>query len=186
MSASEPIRPRFRTVASRTVFDGQLLRLRVDTLEAPDGHRFERELVHHPGAVAVLPLTDGGEVVLVRQYRSAVDEHLLEIPAGLLDVEGEAPEEAARRELREEVGLVADRLETLAQFVNSPGFCDERVLLYLATGLHEVPHEHDGPEEQHMEVVRLPLADAVAMALTGEITDAKTLVAVSLAAVRPR
>lgn len=184
--SDDPGRPQFRTVASRTVFDGKLLQLRVDTLEAPDGQRYDRELVHHPGAVAVIPITDDGEVVLVRQYRSAVDEHLLEIPAGLLDMAGEPPEGAARRELREEVGLVADRLEPLAEFVNSPGFCDERVRLFVATGLREVAHERQGAEEEHMEVVRLPLADAVALALTGGITDAKTLVAVSLAAVRPR
>lgn len=146
----------------------------------PDGREFERDVVQHPGAVAVVPLHDDGTVTLVRQYRASRDELMVEIPAGLRDVEGEADETTASRELAEEVGLAADVLEPLTSFVNSPGFCDESVAVFLATGLREVGDDRQGAEEEAMEVLRVPLGEAMAMVERGEITDAKTVIGLAL------
>ena len=152
----------------------------------PDGQEFERDIVHHPGAVAVVPLHDDGTVTLVRQYRASLDADLLELPAGLRDVEGEADETAAARELQEEAGLRATELRRLVGFHNSPGFCDEEVGVFLATGLHEVPDDRQGTEEELMTLERVPLEDALAMVDDGRITDAKTIIGLLLAARRAR
>ena len=124
---------------------------------------------------------DGGEVVLLRQYRTPVEGELLEIPAGTRDVDGEDPAGTARRELAEEAGLACESLEELGAFYNSPGFCDELSHLYLATGLSEVPREPDGAEEEWMTVERVKLADVGAMIDRGEIRDAKTIIGLLLA-----
>ena len=150
----------------------------------PDGSDFERDVVHHPGAVAVVPLHDDGTVTLVRQYRAALDDHLIEVPAGLRDVEGEPDEVTAARELVEEVGLAGSTLELLVTFRNSPGFCDESVAVFLATGLEHVDDDRQGVEEEAMEVLRIGLADALAMVDRGEITDAKTVIGLTLTARR--
>ena len=155
--------------------------------EAPDGSIFERDVVHHPGAVAVVPLveTDGGtEIILVRQYRSALDDLLLEIPAGLRDVDGEPPAETAQRELVEEIGMRAGTLTPLAAVHNSAGFCDEQIHIFIGTDLVQVERAiTDSPEEHEMEILQIPLADAHAMIASGEMTDAKTIIGV-LAALR--
>jgi ADP-ribose pyrophosphatase len=143
----------------------------------PDGSRHHREVVHHPGAVAVLPRHDDGTVTLVRQYRAALDADMWEIPAGLRDVEGEPTDETARRELVEEAGLAAGTLAHLVTFHNSPGFCDEEVTVYVATDLTEVPDDRQGIEEQHMVLARIALTEARAMIRDGRITDAKTVIA---------
>jgi 8-oxo-dGDP phosphatase len=143
----------------------------------PDGTHYEREVVHHPGAVGVVPLHADGAVTLLRQYRAPIDRVLWEVPAGLRDVEGEDPATTAARELAEEAGLQAGSLEHLVTFHNSPGFSDEQVILYLATGLSEVPDDRQGIEEQHMEVARVPLSEALAMVDDGRISDAKTVIA---------
>ena len=115
----------FRKLDERVVWEGSLISVAQGRYETPDGEEFERDVVHHPGAVSVVPVVDqGSAVLLVRQYRAAVDAELLEIPAGLRDVEGEAPEATAGRELEEEVGMRAGRLEKLAEFYNSAGFSD--------------------------------------------------------------
>lgn len=169
---------RFRHVGERRAWTGRRLSVSVVDVEAPDGSRHPREVVRHPGAVAVAPLHDDGTVTLVRQYRAALDQDLWEIPAGLRDVDGEPTEETARRELAEEAGLRADRLEPLVTFHNSAGFSDEAVVIYLATGLSDVPDDRQGVEEQHMLVERKPLTEALAMVDDGRITDAKTVIAV--------
>jgi 8-oxo-dGTP pyrophosphatase MutT (NUDIX family) len=151
---------------------------------APDGSEFERDIVHHPGAVAVLPLHEDGTVTLVRQFRAALDTDMLELPAGLRDVEGEDDATTAARELVEEAGLAADDLEVLATFHNSPGYCDESVAIYLATGLRPVADDRQGVEEQAMTIERLALDDALALVDAGEITDAKTVIGLSAAARR--
>lgn len=151
---------------------------------ARDGEVFERDIVHHPGAVAIVPLHADGTVTLVRQYRAALDDDLLELPAGLRDVEGEPDRDTAARELVEEVGLAAGSLEELVTFRNSPGYCDESVTVFLGTGLREVPHDRQGIEEHAMEVLRVPLPDALAMVDGGEITDAKTIIGLELTARR--
>jgi 8-oxo-dGTP pyrophosphatase MutT (NUDIX family) len=167
----------FRIVRERPVWQGRRITAAVAEVEGPGGDRFEREIVHHPGAVAMVPRHDDGTVTLVRQYRVAVGAEMWEIPAGLRDVADEPPTSTAQRELAEEVGLRAERLEPLATFHNSVGFCDEAVMIYVATGLSEVPDDRQGVEEQHMRVERVPLEEALAMVDDGRITDAKTVIA---------
>lgn len=150
----------------------------------PDGVEFERDIVRHPGAVGVLPLHADGSVTLVRQYRAALDDDLWEVPAGIRDVDGEDDAATAARELREEVGLVAEQMVHLVTFHNSPGFCDESVAVYLATGLREVERAPEGVEEQMMVVERIPLQEALAMAADGRITDAKTMICLHAVAAR--
>ncbi len=175
----------FRRVAERTVHQGHLWRVAVATVEAPDGERFERDVVLSPGAVGVVPVLadpEGGfAVVLVRQYRAAVDADVLEIPAGMCDVTDEPAETTAGRELVEEAGLAAGRLERLAVFHNAIGMTNHFTYLSLATELTPADHDRQGAEEQAMEVVQLPLADALAMVERGEITDAKTVIGLLLA-----
>jgi len=166
----------FRHLGDEVVHTGHVITLHTSTFEGPDGATFERDVVRHPGAVSVVPLLDDGTVVLVRQYRAALDRWMLEIPAGKRDVEGEPPEETARRELVEEVGLVAAHLRPLVVFHNSVGFSDEESHVFLGTGLTEVPNDLQGIEEEHMEVVRVPLADVSAMIAAQEITDGKTVI----------
>jgi ADP-ribose pyrophosphatase len=174
----------FAAVSEDVVYESRLLRVARGTFRAPDGSTFERDVVHHPGWVAVVPVTDDGHVVCVRQYRAAVGTWLLEIPAGIRDVGGEAPEVTARRELTEEAGLTADSVDLVATIHNSPGFADEQGFVFLATGLTEVPTDRQGIEEDHMEIVRIPIADAARLVAAGEVTDAKTVVGLLVAAAR--
>jgi ADP-ribose pyrophosphatase len=176
--------PPFRAVAEDVVYESRLLRVARGRFLAPDGSEFERDVVHHPGWVAVVPVTDDGHVVCVRQFRAAVGRWLLEVPAGIRDVEDEPPEVTAGRELAEEAGLAADTMELVATIHNSPGFADEEGMLFLATGLTEVATDRQGVEELHMEIVRVPLADAAGLVASGEISDAKTVVGLLLAAAR--
>jgi 8-oxo-dGTP pyrophosphatase MutT (NUDIX family) len=143
---------------------------------SPAGEEFERDIVRHPGAVAVVPLHADGTVTLVRQYRAALERELLEVPAGIRDVDGEADVTTASRELAEEAGLAAGHLELLVEFHNSPGFCDESVAVYLATELVAVADDRQGVEEQVMTVERILLGDALARIDQGQITDAKTII----------
>lgn len=171
-------------MSETTVFDGSLISVSSMQMEGPDGDRFEREIVHHPGAVVVVPVTGEGRAVMVRQYRAAVGDELLEVPAGKRDVDGEPPEETARRELAEEVGRRAGRLELLARFYNSPGFTDEFTWLYLARDLEEVPHDRQGFEEMAMSVEEVDLADVPDLVASGAICDAKSIIGLCLAAQR--
>lgn len=173
----------FETLDSRVVHDGWS-RVRVDRVRMPDGEEAEREVVEHMSAVAVVPVFADGTVGLLRQYRHAVGQYLLEIPAGVLDVDGEAESDAAQRELAEEMGLRAGRLDHLVTFENSAGWSDERTAVFLGRDLAEA----DAPEgfealheEADMEVVRLPLDAAVEGVVRGEITDAKTVIGLLLA-----
>ena len=173
----------YTVVSSRVVHDGIFARVRVDEVQMPDGRLAPREIIEQTRAVAVVPLDGEGWVTLVRQYRHAIGAWLLELPAGKLDVEGEQPLAAAQRELAEEARLAADRWEILAEFHNSPGWTDESTLVFLATGLHETASpdgfvaEH---EEAGMEIVRVPVHQAVAMIRRGELTDAKTIIGLLL------
>lgn len=168
--------PGFEQLGEELVHRGHVIDLVRTRFAAPDGSEIERDVVRHPGAVSVVPLLASGEVVLVRQFRAPFAREFLEIPAGKLDVSGEEPRAAARRELVEEVGLEPGHLEHLVTFHNSVGFCDEESHVYLGTGLHEVPADRQGVEEQHMEVVRVDLPDAVDLIAAGAITDAKTVI----------
>jgi 8-oxo-dGTP pyrophosphatase MutT (NUDIX family) len=167
----------FRIVGERPAWQGRRIRVAVVEVEGPDGDRFGREIVHHPGAVAMVPLHDDGTVTLIRQFRVAVGDAMWEIPAGMRDVADEPTQETAQRELAEEVGLRAGRLVHVARFHNSVGFSDEAVVIYLATDLSEVPDDRQEAEEQHMHVERLPFETALAMVDDGRITDAKTVIA---------
>ena len=137
--------------------------------------------MHHPGAVSVVPYEADGTVLLVRQYRAAIDRDLLEIPAGKRDVADEPPELTAHRELAEEVGRRAGRMDLLGTFYNSPGFCDEYSYTYLARDLIEVPVEAHSVEEASMTIETVPFGEALAMVARGEITDAKTIIGLLLA-----
>jgi 8-oxo-dGTP pyrophosphatase MutT (NUDIX family) len=171
----------FKKLGEREVYAGHVIGLAVGTFEAPDGSTFDRDLVHHPGAVSVVAVADDGRVPLVRQYRAALDRELLEIPAGKLDVADEDPEDCARRELAEEVGLQASSWELLCEFHNSPGFSDERHRVFIARGLTEVPHDRQGVEERSMTVEWVTLADAVGLVRSGRLLDAKTVIGLLLA-----
>jgi 8-oxo-dGDP phosphatase len=170
-----------------TVYDGVMSRVRVDRVAMPDGDVAEREVVEHTDAVAVVPLEANGDVVLLRHYRHPVGQRLLEVPAGKLDEEGEAIEEAARRELAEEVGLAAGDLEELIRFHNSAGWNDESTTIFLAEGVTAAATP-DGftpsAEESDLEVVRMPLAEAYGLALRGEVPDAKTAIGLLIAGAR--
>jgi ADP-ribose pyrophosphatase len=165
------------------VHQGYIWHVAVSTFEAPDGELFERDIIRSPGAVGVVPLlfdADVPTVVFVRQYRGPLDRYLLEIPAGMRDVPDEPPEITAERELIEEAGFSAGRLEYLTHFYSSAGMTDSDLHLYLATELSPVGRDVHGPEESHMDVVRLPLSDAVDMVVRGEINDAKTVIGLLL------
>jgi 8-oxo-dGTP pyrophosphatase MutT (NUDIX family) len=170
----------FRRLDEELLLQGQLVSMYRARFEAPDGTRFEREAVRHPGAVSVVPLL-GDEVILVRQYRAPVDRVLLEIPAGKRDKQDEPPEETARRELIEEIGMRPGRLEKLAEFFNSPGFCDEHSHVYLGTDLEQTQASAQGIEEQHMTIERVALEDVPGLIAAREITDAKTIIGLCLA-----
>jgi len=176
----------FRHVGDRLVHQGHIWHVAVASFVGPDGTKFERDVVRSPGAVAAVPLLFDAEgnasVVLVRQYRSPYDDFLIEIPAGTRDVADEPTEITASRELVEEVGLLAGRLEPLIQFYPSAGMTDSVLHLFVATDLEVVDHERHGPEEQHMEVLRLPFDEALAMVERGEIHDAKTIIGLLLVA----
>lgn len=170
----------FRLVGEEPVYDGYAMRLVVGTFAGPDGATFTRDVVRHPGAVAVLPLHDDGTVTLVRQYRAPIDSLLLEIPAGIRDVDDEPREQTARRELAEEAGLAAERVEHLISFHNAPGLSDEVVDVYLATGLSSVDADAQGVEEEAMSIERHHLDELGEMIADGRLTDAKTVIAVAL------
>jgi ADP-ribose pyrophosphatase len=163
-------------LSSEDVFSGRAFTVSLDRVRER-GREYAREVVRHPGSGVVLPLHEDGTVSLVRQYRHPAVKYLLEAPAGSREP-FEPPEECARRELEEELGLVAGRLELLAEFFVSPGFCGEKMWLYLATELTETRARPE--EDEFLEVVRLPLARAVEMIATNEIEDAKTIIGLML------
>ena len=175
----------FSIVGSEVATSTGYLEIERLEIQAPDGSHHERSVVRHPGAVSVVAVEPSGtRTLLVRQYRASIDRELLEVPAGKRDVDGEPPAVTAARELDEEVGHRPGRLVKLAEFHNSPGFCDEAVWVFLGMGLTEVPPHRQGPEEEAMVVHRVPLTEALAMIADGRITDAKTVIGLTLAAGR--
>jgi len=171
----------FRVVGSKVVAKPGFLTITEEQIEAPGTEPFTRVVVHHPGAVVVVPV-DGGDVLMVRQFRAAVGADILEVPAGKRDVDGEPPEETARRELEEEIGYRPGRLVPLAEFYNTPGFCDEYTYLFLALDLENLgSNAAVGPEEQAMTMERVPLASVDALIADGELRDAKSIIGLLLA-----
>jgi len=175
---SESQTPEF--LDSKLVFSGRVFSVTVDTVREGD-KTYVREVVHHPGSAVILPAFEDGTIALVRQYRHPAVRYLLELPAGTLN-DQERPEECAARELEEELGLVAGKLEKTSEFFVSPGFCEEKMWLYLATDLTETQQRLE--DDELIEVVRLPLDRALQMITDGEIEDAKTIIGLMLAAPR--
>jgi 8-oxo-dGTP pyrophosphatase MutT (NUDIX family) len=174
---------RFDVVDSTVTHEGVMSTLRVDRVAMPGGRVASREVAQRPDAVAVVPLTDDGEVFMLRQYRHPVGRYELEIPAGLLDVEGESEADAAQRELAEEIGMTAGTLDRLTRFWNSAGWSDEATTLFVGRDLSPATPDDDfvaEAEEADMEVLRVPLAEAVALVRTGAVTDAKTVIGLLL------
>jgi 8-oxo-dGTP pyrophosphatase MutT (NUDIX family) len=183
---TEPAAPdHYRVVASEKVYEGRVISLYRDTVTMPGGGDSVREVVRHPGAVAVVAIDDRDRVLLLRQYRHPVGGYLWELPAGLRDEDGEPPLETAKRELAEEALLAAERWSLLTTICSSPGFCDELVLVYLAEGLSAVDRpvgftvEH---EELDMTVERVPLAEAVQRVFDGGIRNSSAVVGLLAAA----
>ncbi|KPJ48719.1 MAG: hypothetical protein AMJ38_04675 [Dehalococcoidia bacterium DG_22] len=179
MQASPNPSDQEQVVESRRLYEGRVVSLRVDRVKLPGGRLTVREVVEHAPVVAIVALDGRGNVLLVRQYRLPVQQSLLEIPAGGVDP-GESAEEAAQRELQEETGQRAGRLERLCSFFASPGYCDEYMHLYLATGLEASALAADADES--IEVVRLPLSEALQLIDRGEICDAKTIIGLCVTA----
>jgi ADP-ribose pyrophosphatase len=187
VSRSTPGTHDFPITASRDIYEGRVMAVRADTVRMPGGREATREIVEHPGAVAIAAADEQDRLMLILQYRHAVRRRLWEMPAGLLDQAGEDPVAAAARELEEEAGLTAEHWSVLVDAVPSPGFSEEAIRVFLATGLREVdrPDLGDDDEESELELRWIPLAEAVAMVLHGEIVNATTVAGIlALQAVR--
>ena len=174
--------PREQT-ESQSIFRGAVFEVVRDRLREENGFEIVREIVRHSGGAGCLPLFDDGRIALVKQYRHPARRELLEIPAGKIE-SGETPLACATRELEQEIGFRAGRIEALAEFYSTPGFCEERLYVYLATDLQPVEQNLD--HDEFVEVVYLPFTEAVIMAERGEFEDSKTIIALLLAARRFR
>ena len=168
----------FELLNSEIIYPGRAFTVRRDTLRLPDGHETRLDIVEHIGSVIIIPVDTDDNLLFVRQYRHAAGLDLLELPAGTLD-EGEAPEACAHREIREETGMAAGKLEHLGGFFLAPGYSTEYMNVFLATDLHAAPLEADADE--FLSVEHIPLAEALALAEHGGIADAKSLAAFFLA-----
>lgn len=166
-----------RTLSTESIYSGKIISVQVDEVELPDGKRAKRELVKHPGAVAVIALTAEGKLVLVEQYRKALERSMFEIPAGKIEPE-EEPELTAIRELEEETGYRAKSFRFLQTFATSPGFADEIIHLYIAEQLEKVDQPAAGDEDEFIEIAEVTVEEADAMIADGRIFDAKTITAV--------
>ena len=161
-------------ISKQRIHRGHVIDISVDRVELPNGNTIELDMVRHPGAAAIVPVDDQGNVLLVRQVRYATGDWLLEVPAGKLE-DNEAPDLCALRELEEETGHRAGKLVSMGFIWTTPGFCNERIHLYLATQLQATQQNLD--QDEILTVESMPLDDAVARATTGEITDAKSVCA---------
>lgn len=166
-----------RTITTEPIFDGRVIKVRVDEVVLPNGEVSKREIVNHPGAVAIIALTDEGKLVLVEQYRKALEKAIVEIPAGKLEA-GEKPEVTAVRELEEETGYVCEKMEFLTSFYTSPGFADEILYVYKATGLKKKENKAALDEDEFVELMEVSLEEAVSLMKEQRIHDAKTMFAV--------
>lgn len=164
-----------RTKKVDEIFKGKMIQLHVETVELPDGREATREVVRHPGAVAVLPLTEDGRLIVVEQFRKALDRSIIEIPAGKLEA-GEAPLACAIRELKEETGYSSDEISYLVSFSTSPGFADEIIHLYLAQNCK--PGKNHLDEDEFLDLMLISKEDAYQMIANQQIYDAKTILAI--------
>jgi len=165
-----------KLISSTNIFDGKVLHVRLDSISLPNGKSATREYCHHNGAVCVIPVTSDGNVICVRQYRYAMHEAVLEIPAGKLDTPDEDHESAVRRELREETGATCEKLTYLGEYWGSPAILDEKIYMYLAEELTFGDTEFD--EDEFIEIVRIPLSTLTQMVIDGKIRDGKTQTAI--------
>ncbi|MGL4761940.1 MAG: NUDIX hydrolase [Sarcina sp.] len=161
-----------KTISSKVLCENNFLKWNLLEVELPNGERSTRNLIDHPGASAIIPIFDDGKVLLVKQYRKAIESEMLEIPAGKLD-KGEDPKDCAKRELEEETGYKATNIEYLGKIATAPGFCNEIIYLYKATGLEKGIKNTD--EDEFTENVIIPLEEMKAKVRSGEIIDCKTL-----------
>ena len=168
----------FELLDAETLYAGKIFSVQRHRLRYPDGREVAFEIIQHGGAVTMVPVDGEGQVIFVRQYRHAAGEALLELPAGRLE-EGEPPEECARRELREEIGMAAGKMKKLGEFFLAPGYSSEHMQVYLATELRPDPLQPDADEQ--IEIERYPLAEAYALLAGGKLRDAKTVAALALA-----
>jgi ADP-ribose pyrophosphatase len=166
-----------KTIHTEKLFEGKVVRLQIDDVELPNGKTSKREIIKHPGAVAVLALTPENKIVLVEQYRKPMERALVEIPAGKLEP-GEKPEVTAVRELEEETGYECNRLDHIISFYTSPGFADELIHLYLATGLRKKENPRAADEDEFVELIEVSLEEAIQLVKEQKIFDAKTAYAI--------
>lgn len=166
-----------KTIHSEPIFKGKVISVKVDDVILPNGNKSKREIVNHPGAVAIIPITDDGKIILVEQYRKALERSIFEIPAGKLE-KGEAPETTARRELEEETGYGCHELTYIQSFATSPGFADEVIHLYVAKQLFNIEDKADLDEDEFVSLMEVTLEEAEQMVQEQKIYDAKTAFAV--------
>ncbi|WP_442594688.1 NUDIX hydrolase [Neobacillus sp. D3-1R] len=166
-----------KTIKTEKIFDGRVISLQVEEVELPNGKTSKREIIKHPGAVAILPITNEGKIVMVEQYRKALERTIVEIPAGKLE-RGENPKNCALRELEEETGYICENLDWLISFYTSPGFADEVVHLYVATGLSKKENAASLDEDEFVNLLEITLPEAKQYIEEQKIYDAKTAYAV--------
>ena len=166
-----------KTITSQPIYSGRVISLKVDDVTLPNGATSKREIVNHPGAVAIIALTDDGKLIVVEQYRKALERSIIEIPAGKLEL-GEVPEVTARRELAEETGFGCEELTYLQTFATSPGFADEVIHLFVARQLFVLEQQAELDEDEFVELMEVTLEEAEIMVADGRIYDAKTAFAV--------
>ena len=161
-----------KTLSSQLIYDGRAVKLRVDTVEMPGGRQTTREIVEHSDCIAIIAIDTDNNVLLVKQFRKPVEEELLEIPAGGIDL-GEDPETTVRRELREETGYLPQKVKRLGGFYSAPGYCSEYLYLYLATDL--IPSQLYAEDTEEISLVRVPIAQIPGLITSGRICDAKSV-----------
>lgn len=171
-----------KTIATKRIYDGRIIALQVDDVLLPNGREAKREIVRHPGAVAIIALTNDNKVVLVEQFRKPLGRNLLEIPAGKIEV-NEEPSLTARRELEEETGYGAHQFNFIQSFATSPGFADEIIHIYLAEELYKIDNAAALDEDEFVELIEMPITEAVALVKAGKIFDAKTAFALQWLAI---
>ncbi len=167
-----------KTMKSDKIYEGKIVNLRVDTVELPDKKYSKREIVEHPGGVALVPITEEGKLVLVKQYRKAIERFILEVPAGKLEI-NEEPRLTAIRELKEETGYTAKNIEYQVEFYTSPGFSNEKIYIFLASDLEKGDQELDNGE--FIEIEEYDIDQLIRMIDRGEIIDAKTIISINIA-----
>ncbi|MBO4900605.1 MAG: NUDIX hydrolase [Lachnospiraceae bacterium] len=171
-----------KPISTQKIFDGNILHVAVDTVSLPNGNESTREYVTHLGAVGIVPVTDEGEMIIEHQFRYPLHRVITEIPAGKLDSASEEPLAAAKRELLEETGIVADEWIDLGEYHPAAAYCSEKLTLYLAKGLHMGDQKLD--TDEFLNIEKVPMADVIEDVLSGKITDGKTVCAVLRAAVQ--